>query len=116
MTVPEHDVCGLVRQLVAAPDGFGDPLAANDLPGLLNSEPRLAQASAALAAAGVRPGSNPTLRHELDRARQALRRCSHLGDGLTSFVECSLFAQGRAVDYARHGRPALAAAVHALTA
>ena len=48
MTVPEHDVCGLVRELVAALDGLGDALAANDLTGLLASEPRLAQASAAL--------------------------------------------------------------------
>ena len=116
MTVPEHDVCGLVRELVAALDGVGDALAANDLPGLLASEPRLAQASAAVLAAAAARDADPALRSELDRARHALRRCEHLGDGLTSFVECSLFAQGRAIDYARHGRPAPTAGVHALTA
>ena len=115
MTVPEHDVCGLVRELVAALDALGDALAANDLTGLLASEPRLAQASAAVTAASARAAADPALRHELDNARQALRRCAHLGEGLSSFVECSLFAQGR-IDYARHGRPAAAAGVHALTA
>jgi hypothetical protein len=116
MTVPEHDVCELVRELVAALDDLGDALAANDLPGLLASEPRLAQASAAVAAAAARPGADPALRHELARARQALRRCGHLGDSLHAFVECSFLAQGRAIDYARHRRPAPAAGVHALTA
>ena len=116
MTVPEHDVCGLVRELVAALDGLGDALAANDLTGLLASEPRLAQAAAALSAASARADADPALRRDLDKARQALRRCAHLGEGLASFVECSLFAQGRAIDYARHGRPAAAAGVHALTA
>src|SRR6185312_5434318 len=109
MTVPEHDACEPVRELVAALDALGDALATNDLTGLLAGEPRLAQAAAAVAAASAHANASPALRRELDKARQALRRSAHLGEGLSSFVECSLFAQGRAIDYARHGRPAASA-------
>ena len=93
MTVPEHDVCGLVRELVAALDGFGDALAANNLTGLLD---RTATPMGARAAPRVAAGAPPRLRWiggRLD-AVGAPDRC-----------RCGLRGQSTALPSTGDGRP-----------
>jgi hypothetical protein len=114
MLQPEHDSCATVARLTAVLNDLAAALAAPDLPAVLAAEPALATLTTTLAAL-TPAGTDPhRLRSALNEARLAVRRCERLGAAVDAFVSCSLRAQGRTVEYARHGAGPVPAAGHAL--
>lgn len=96
-----------VRHMCDVLDGVGRSLVGFDLDALLAAGPALQRALEALQRA-VPPASRPSpdLEHRIEAARQALRRCEHLGASLGDLTRIATAAHGalRGLGYDHTGR------------
>ncbi len=107
MKEPLPDVVVAASRLRAAVEETAAALAGADLTRLLASDAQLQKVLGDIPpAASLTPTERARLRHEVEGAHAALRRCRRLGAVLTDVVRLSLGAQGQGLGY----EPARAAA------
>jgi len=104
---PLPDVVVAASRLRAAVEETAAALAGADLSRLLASDTRLQKVLSDIPAPGALTATDRArLRHEVEEAQAALRRCRVLGAVLSDVVRLSLGAQGQGLGY----EPARAAA------
>lgn len=101
MKEPLPDVVVAASRLRAAVEDTAAALAGADLPRLLASETLLQKVLGELppAPGSLTPADRARLRHEVEEAQAALRRCRAHGGILIDFVRLSLGAQSQALGY-----------------
>ena len=105
MTEPLPDVVVAAARLRAAVEETAAALAGADLDRLLASDALLHKVLSEIPrVASLDADGRALLRHEVDEAQAALRRCRRLGAALNDFVRLSLDAQGHGLGY-DPGRP-----------
>lgn len=94
----------LVSRLRAALDSVAVAMAAADTQALLEAEPHLASALAAVTRlTTVSPAARDALRDEIVRTQQAVDRCRQMGAAAIDVARVTLDAEGWPSDYGRGG-------------
>ena len=100
MKAPLPDVVVAASRLRAAVEETAAALAGADLQRLLASDAQLQKALNEIPSFATLTADERTqLRHEVESAQAAMRRCRRLGTALTDVVRLSLDAQGQGLGY-----------------
>ena len=110
MTHPLPDVVVAASRLRAAVEETAAALSGADLERLLASDAMLRKELIAIppSASPLTASDRARLRHEVEEAQAALRRCRRLGAALNDVVRISLGAQGQGLGYEPARLPAAA--------